>query len=98
MVFATPTVTRAQDAEAMRAVLVLVGGTRQTADILPTLGLVVVAMGVTQAATRGRGRAVLVVTAMPQRRLLEGLVAPVRGKEGDRLWPPGLRALWGSDQ
>jgi hypothetical protein len=47
MVLEPHTVTIAQDAVAMRAVLALLGGTREAADILPTLGLVVVAIGVT---------------------------------------------------
>ena len=38
----THAVTGAPDTQAVRAVLALLGGTREAADILPTLGLVVV--------------------------------------------------------
>jgi hypothetical protein len=47
MVFETHAVTITQDAVAVRAVLALLWGTREAADILPALGLVVVAIGVT---------------------------------------------------
>ena len=47
MVFATHAVRITQDTEAVWATLVLLGGTRETTDILPALGLVVVAIGVT---------------------------------------------------
>ena len=73
----------AQDAVAVWAALLLLGGTLEAADILPALGLVVVAIGVTQAATRGIGRAVWIVTSIQQRGLIEMLVAPVVGKDGD---------------
>ncbi len=47
VVFETHAVTIAQDAKAVRAALALLGGTREAADILPALRLVVVAIGVT---------------------------------------------------
>ena len=64
MVFEAHAVRVAQDAKAVRAVLALLWGTREATDILSALGLVVVAMGVTQAATRGIGGAVLIVTSV----------------------------------
>ena len=47
MVFETHAVRVAQDAVAVRAVLLLLGGTREAADIPSALRLVVVAIGVT---------------------------------------------------
>jgi hypothetical protein len=49
----------------MRAVLLLLGWAREAADILPALCLVVVAIGATQATTRGIGCAVLILAPMP---------------------------------
>src|SRR4249919_858433 len=84
MLFETHAVTVAQDAVTVWTAPLLLGGTRETTDILPALRLVVVAIGVTQPATRGIGRAVLIVTALQQRGLIEVLVAPVVGKDGNR--------------
>src|SRR5712691_3353088 len=83
VVFETHAVTGAQDAKAVRAGLALLGGTREAADILPALRLVVVAIGVTQAAARGIRRAVLVVAAIEQSRLIAVLVTPVIVQDGD---------------
>jgi hypothetical protein len=47
MVFETHAVRVAQDAVAVGAALLLLGRTLQATDILPTLGLIVVAIGVT---------------------------------------------------
>jgi hypothetical protein len=47
MVFETHAVTIAQDAVAVRAVLLLVGWTLEAADILSALRLVVIAIGAT---------------------------------------------------
>src|SRR6516162_769765 len=47
MVCETHAVRITQDTEAVWATLLLLGGTRETTDILPALGLVVVAIGVT---------------------------------------------------
>ena len=47
MIFEMHAVTVAQDAVAVRAALLLLGWTREAADVLPTLGLVVVAIRVT---------------------------------------------------
>jgi len=46
MVFETHAVRVAQDTEAVRAVLLLFRGTRETADILQALGLVWLGMSV----------------------------------------------------
>lgn len=75
--------TVAQDAKAVWAAPLFLGWTLEAADILPALGLVVVAIGMTQAATRGIGCAVLVVTAIEQRGLIDMFVAPVVSKDGD---------------
>jgi hypothetical protein len=66
MVFEAHAVRVAQNAKAVGAALLLLGRTWQATDILPTLGLVVVAIRVTQTATRGIGGAVLVVAAIQQ--------------------------------
>jgi hypothetical protein len=58
-------VTIAKDPVSMRAVLLLLGWAREAADILPALCLVVVAIGATQATTRGIGCAVLILAPMP---------------------------------
>ena len=83
MVFETHAMTVAPDAEAVWAVPLFLGWTWQATDILAALGLVVVAVGMTQTATRGIGRTVWVVTAIEQRSLIEMLMAPVVGKDGD---------------
>jgi hypothetical protein len=67
----------------MRAVLLLLGGTLEAADILPTLGLVVVAIRATQATTRGIGRAVLIIAPMQQGLGIEVFVSPVVVKDRD---------------
>jgi len=61
----------------------LVGQTGPAADILPALGLVVVAIGVAQTATGGRGRAVVIIAPLAQRLWVEVLVAPVVVTDGD---------------
>ena len=81
MVFARHAVTRTKDAVAGRTVLRLRGRAWHAADRLSTLGFVVIAIGATHAATGGRGRGVLIVTALPQRRRSEGRVARVVAKE-----------------
>ena len=83
MLFETHAMTVAQDAVAVWALLLLIRGTRQTADILPTLRLVVIAIGVTQTTARGIGRAVLIVATIQQGGLIDVLVAPVVSKDGD---------------
>jgi hypothetical protein len=77
-------VARAEPPVSMRAGLALLGGTREAADILPPLGLVVVAIGATQAPTGGRGGAVLIGAARQQRGRIEVLGAPVVGNDRDR--------------
>jgi hypothetical protein len=67
----------------MWTVLWLLGWTREAADILPTLGLVVVAIGAAQATTRGIGRAVLIIASVQQRLGIEVFIAPVVGEDGD---------------
>jgi hypothetical protein len=47
MVFETHAVRVAQDTVAVGAALLLFGWTREAADILPALGLIVVTIGVT---------------------------------------------------
>src|SRR4029450_2026498 len=67
VVFERHAMTIAQDAVAVRAVLLLLGGARSAADILPTVGLIVVAIGATQTTTGGIGRAVLIIAPVPER-------------------------------
>jgi hypothetical protein len=83
MVFETHPMTVAPDAKAVGAAPLFLRGTREAADILSALGLVVVAIGVTQTTTRSIGGAVWVVAAIEQRGRIEVLVAPVVGKDGD---------------
>jgi hypothetical protein len=83
MVFEAHAVRVAQNAKAVGAAPLLLGRTWQATDILPTLGLVVVAIRVTQTATRGIGGAVLIVAAIEQRGLIDMFVTPVVGKDGD---------------
>ena len=64
MITETHTVAIAQHPVSMRAVLLLLGWTREAANILPTLGLVVVAIGATQTTTGGIRRAVLIIAPM----------------------------------
>ena len=71
MVFETHTVRVAQGAVTVRAVPLLLRGTLETADILSALSFVVVAIRVAQAATRGIGGAVLVVTEIQQGGLID---------------------------
>jgi hypothetical protein len=66
MVFATHTVPGTQDAVAAWAASLRLGRTWETADILPALGLVVVALGMTEAAARGIGGAVLIIPSVRQ--------------------------------
>ena len=66
MVFETHAVRVAQDAKAVWAAPLFLGWTLQATDILPALGLVVVAVGMTQTTTRSIGGAVLVVAAIEQ--------------------------------
>ena len=73
MVFKAHAVTVTQDAIAVWTALLLLGGTLQAADILPTLRLAVVAIGVTQTTARGIGRAVLIVATIQQGGLIEGM-------------------------
>src|SRR5512134_4158700 len=73
MVFEAHAVRVAQNAKAVWAAPLLLGRTWHATDILPTLGLVVVAIRVTQTATRGIGGAVFVITAAPHRGLIEGM-------------------------
>jgi hypothetical protein len=73
----------AQHPIAMRAALLLLRWTPEAADIVPALCLVVVAMGATQATTRGRGRAVLILAPLPQRLWIEVFMTPVVGQERD---------------
>ena len=61
----------------------LAGWTGQATDVLPTLGLIVVAIGSAKTATRGIGRAVLIVASLEQRLWIEVLVSPVVVKDGD---------------
>lgn len=83
MVFEAHAMTVAQNAKAVWAVLLLLGRTLEATDILPALRLVVIAIGMTQTATRGIGRAVCIVTAIEQRGLIDMFVAPVVSKDGD---------------
>src|SRR5712691_11808115 len=73
----------AQDANAVWAVLLLLGGARSAADILPALRLVVVAIGATQPPTGGIGRAVCIIAPVHERRWIEVLVSPVVIKDRD---------------
>ena len=61
----------------------LAGWAGQATDILPALGLIVVAIGSAKTATRGIGRAVLIVAPLAQRLGVEVLVSPVVVEEGD---------------
>ena len=74
---------RAQDAVAVRAVLPFLERTREVADLWPRVRLVVVAIGATQAPTRGRGRAVLIIASMEEGRGIEVLISSVIGKDRD---------------
>ena len=67
----------AQHPVSMRTVLLLLGWTLEAADVLPTLSLVVVAIGATQATTRGIGRAVWIIASVQQRLGIEVFIAPV---------------------
>ena len=67
----------------MRAVSPLTEGTGQATDVLPALGLIVIAMGSAKTAARGIGRTVLIVAPLEQRLGVEVLVSPIVGKEGD---------------
>jgi hypothetical protein len=73
----------AQHPVSMRAVLLLLGWTREAADVLPTLGLVVVAIGATQATAWGIGRAVLIIAPLQQGLGIEVFITPVVGEDGD---------------
>src|SRR5262249_8370845 len=67
----------AQDAKGVGAVLLLLRRTVQAADILPTVSLIVVAIGATQTPTRGIGRAVGIIATLDKGLRSEVLVAPV---------------------
>ena len=67
----------------MRAVLLLLRGALSAADILPTVGLIVVAIGATQTTTGGIGRAVLIIAPVHERLWIEVLVTRVVGKDRD---------------
>ena len=82
MVFETHAMTVAQDAIAVWAALLFLGWTWQATDILPTLRVIVVAMRVTQTATRGIGRAVLIIAPVQKRLGIEVFVSPVVIKDG----------------
>jgi hypothetical protein len=64
-------------------VLLLLRGALSAADILPTVGLIVVAMGATQTTTGGIGRAGLIIAPVHERLWIEVLVTRVVGKDGD---------------
>src|SRR5687768_13959816 len=83
MVTEAHAVAIAEHPVSVRAVLLFLGWARETADILPALGLVVVAIGVTQATARGIGHAVLIIAPLQQRLRIEMFAAPVVGKERD---------------
>jgi hypothetical protein len=83
MVFEAHAVRVAQNAKAVGAALLLLGRTWQATDILAALGLVVVAIGMTQATTRRIGGTVWVVAAIEQRGFIDMFVTPVVGKDGD---------------
>jgi hypothetical protein len=83
MVFETHTVAIAQNAVSMRAMLLLLGWTREATDVLPTLGLIVVAIGAAQATTRGIGRAVWIIAPIEQGLGIEVFVSPVVVKDRD---------------
>jgi hypothetical protein len=51
----------------MRALVLLIEGTRPAANVLPTLRLVIVAMRAAQTATGGIGRAVLIIASLLER-------------------------------
>ena len=67
----------AQDAVAVRAVLPFLERTREAADILPRVRLVIVAIGVTQTTAEGRGRAVLIITSVDEGLRIEVFVARI---------------------
>jgi hypothetical protein len=70
----------------MRAVRLLLEWTLEAANILPTLGLVVVAIRATQAAARRIGRAVLIIAPIQQGLGIEVFVSPVVSKDRDAPW------------
>jgi hypothetical protein len=73
----------AEDACAVRAVALLLGWTGPATDILPRVGLVVVPIGATQAATGSIGCAVLIIAPVHEGRRIEVLVARVIGEDRD---------------
>jgi hypothetical protein len=73
--------TIAQDAVAVRTVLLLLGGALSAADILPTIGLIVIAIGATQTTTGGIGGAVLIIAPVHERLWIEVLITRVVGKD-----------------
>jgi len=81
-------VTRAPGRGGVGAPWLCIKGTRPAADILPTLGVVVVAVGSTPAATGGRGRAMLIITALQERVWGKVCTARLRVDEGDATWAP----------
>src|SRR4029434_2910416 len=81
-------VTRAPGRVGVGAPLLFIKGTRPAADILPTLGVVVVAVGSTQAATGGIGRAMLIITALQESFWGEVFTARIIGDEGDATLAP----------
>src|SRR5688500_5514775 len=73
----------APHAVSMWAALLFLRWALETADILPALGLVVVAIGMTQATARSIGHAVLIIAPIQQGFGIEMFVAPMVGKERD---------------
>ncbi len=81
MVLEHPAVAGAPHAVGVRASLLFFGRTGTATDILPSVGVVVVAMGMTQSAAGGRGRAVLIIAPLRERLWVEVCVARVVSKD-----------------
>jgi len=67
----------------MRALVLFIEGTWPTADVLPTLCLIVIAVGVAQAATGGIGPAVLIIPPLQEGLWSEMFLAGIISDDGD---------------